>query len=319
MSRKDDLERYENMEARGIIQWLAAMKPSHEVQAPPDFRVKVLTRLEQRRARRRFPVRLFGLTPPTWVPALAVGLLLSLGANIWLGFRTLSQRQVASPVLENTGRDWPFDAYTFQAGLRSDTALGVLVTTHSGIGQQAVAFGFAAKPARAKLFIIGTLYAEALAYLHSGDLESARQRLATIEKELGSLQGPSSLDRYFSAMRHLLASQQASAEVLGEVLTLFEPLLAEYTRSTGTERPVLFRAGIWLESMHLAATTGDKAALRQVDTVQYFQQEMERLDAPQGLLEALQQISHITTKQEITDRDVKEVLKLVKRIQTLLS
>jgi hypothetical protein len=323
MPRKDDLERYESTQARDIVRLFEAMKPPHEVQAPPDFRVKVLTRLEQQRARRGLLAGLTRVLTPAWVPALAVSLLLSLSVNVWLGFWTLGQRepgdrQAVRPVLGNLDSDVPFDAYTFQAGIQSETELGALATTHSIIGQQAVAFGFAAKSETAKFFIIGALYAEALAYLRSGDLNVAVQRLEAIEKELVELQAPSSLGNYLDKMQELLGSRRYASEALGEFLALFEPLYAEYARSKGADRLMLFRAGTWLENMMLAAAAGDKASLRQANAVQYFRQEMVRLNAPKGVRDALEHMSDLIAKQEITDRDVKEILKLVKKVQLLL-
>ena len=50
MPRKDALERYEQTEAQDLIRLFQAVRPP-EVQPPPDFRAKVLTRVEQRRTR----------------------------------------------------------------------------------------------------------------------------------------------------------------------------------------------------------------------------------------------------------------------------
>jgi hypothetical protein len=323
MPRQDDLERYESTEARDIIRLFAAIRSPHGVQAPRDFRAKVLARLAQRRAHRG---RLAGWTrvlTPVWVPALAAGLLLSLSANVWLGFWALGQResgdrQTAIPVLGPLDSDLPFDAYTFQAGIQSATDLGALATAHSVMGQQAVAFGFVAKAETARCFLIGALYAEALAYLRGGDLHGAAQRLAAIDTELVGSQAPRSLDQYLDKVRELLGSRRYASEALGEFLALFEPLYAEYARSQGAERLLLFRAGAWSESVLLAAAAGDKAALRQAHAVQYFRQAMARLKAPKGVYDVLEHVSHLMGQQEMSDRDVKEVLRLVKKLQLLL-
>lgn len=52
MPRQDDLEQYEATEAQSLLHLFAAMRPPPAVQAPPDFRAKVLRQVEQRRARR---------------------------------------------------------------------------------------------------------------------------------------------------------------------------------------------------------------------------------------------------------------------------
>ena len=101
------LERYEQTEAQDLIRLFQAVSP-HEMPLP-DFRARVLTKVEQRRARHGL---LGGLTPlltPWWAPALAVSLLLSLSVNVWMGLQTFGQRtpdsqQAAAPVPDPLGR-----------------------------------------------------------------------------------------------------------------------------------------------------------------------------------------------------------------------
>jgi hypothetical protein len=321
MRRKDALERYEQTEAQDLIRLFQAVKPP-EVQPSPDFRAKVLTRIEQRRARHGL---LGGMTPlltPWWAPALAVMLLLSLSINIWTGFRAFEQHtpaspQAAGPVPDPLGREEPLQTSTFQAGIHSATDLGTLVTAHAVADEPAVAFGFAATSERARLFLLGTRYAESLAYVHSGNFDAAAQRLATMHQALMDMQGPRALSSYLSVMQHLLQDRQHTAAVLREFLALFEVLYTEDAQSIGTESLTLFRAGAWMENMKLAAAAGDKNALRQVTTAQYFRREMQSLHAPQGILNALEQISHIVAKPDLTDRDVTEILTLAKQVQRL--
>jgi hypothetical protein len=323
MPQQDDLERYENTEARELLRLFAAVRPAQEKQAPPDFRVKVLNRIEQRRARRGFLAGVTRLLTPAWVPVLAAGLLLSLSANVWLGFwapaqRAHGDRQVATTSLTDRGSEALVTAYRFQAGIKSDTALDTLVASHSVIEEQAVTLGFAAKPERSRFFISGILYAETLAALRSNNLDLAAQRLQTLEKELGDLQVPRALPLYVSEMRPLLENRRYTGDVFGEFLSLVEPLYAVSAGGTDTDGLTLFRAGAWVENMVLAAAAGDRAALRQGHTVQYLHRELKKLNAPKGVFDALEQLSGIMAKQDMTDRDVKEVLKLVKKMQTLL-
>src|SRR5215510_11930472 len=128
MPRKDALERYEQTEAQDLIRLFQAVK-SPEAQPRSDFRAKVLTRVEQRRAHHGL---LGGLTPlltPWWAPALAVMLLLSLSVNVRMGLQTFGQhtpasRQAAGPILDPLERERPLQASTFQAGIHSVTDLG---------------------------------------------------------------------------------------------------------------------------------------------------------------------------------------------------
>jgi hypothetical protein len=45
---------------------------------------------------------------------------------------------------------------------------------------------------------------------------------------------------------------------------------------------------------------------------------MKRMDAPKGVQDALAELSVIAAKKEIADRDADQVVKLVKRIQSVL-
>jgi len=324
MRRKDALERYEQTEAQDLIRLFQAVRPSEEVKPRPDFRAKVLAKVEQRRARHGLLDGLAPLLTPWWAPALAVMLLLSLSVNVWMGFgafgpRTPDSQQAAGPVLDPLGRERPLQASTFQARIHSATDLGTLVTAHAVADEPAVAFGFAATSERARFFLLGTQYAEALAYVDSGHFDTAAQRLAAMHQELSDMQGRSALSSYLSVMQHLLQNRQYTEEVLREFLALFEVLYTEDVKSVGAESLMLFRAGAWMENMKLAAAAGDKDTLRQVTTVQYFRREMQSLHAPQGILNALEQISHIVAKSELTDRDIKEILTLAKQVQRLFN
>jgi hypothetical protein len=121
MPRKDALERYEQTDAQDLIRLFQAVRPPVEVQPSPDFRAKVLTRIEQRRARHGLLDGLAFLLTSRWAPALAVMLLLSLSINVWTGFRTFGQRppanqQAAGPLLNPLGWESPLQASTFQGG-----------------------------------------------------------------------------------------------------------------------------------------------------------------------------------------------------------
>jgi hypothetical protein len=318
MPRKDELERYERTEAQEIIRLFAAARPTQEMQTPANFRAKVLAKVEQRRSRQGIFAWVTGVFTPAWAPALAVALLLSLGFNAWLGSWVLGQRGTGGQqvVERSPGSPGPLPAYVFQAGMGREADLGAFVTEHSVIGQQAVAFGFAAKPAAARSFLIGTLYAETLAYVRSGDLDAAVQRWAAIDKELAQASPP--LAAHMRKIQTLLDSQSQAPETLGAFLALFEPFYEADARGAGSEKVTLFRLGTWLENMSLAAAADDQAALRHPDTVAYFRREMQRLHAPKGVLEALDRLHTLLAKADITERDTHVVLTLVQKMQRML-
>jgi len=213
-----------------------------------------------------------------------------------------------------------FNSNRFQSSIKSDRNLGVLAKEVSAIGEEAVSFGFAAKSEEAKTFIIGALYSEALAYFRSGKMDLAAKRLESIGLEFINLGVPSSLYNFISSMGNMMEAKRYSSEALLEFLSLFQPFYEDYAVSKGEDKLILFRAGSWLVDMSLTAAAGDKFMLKQPETLNYFIKEMKRMDAPKGVLDSLDKITKIADKKEkdITDKDVKNVLKLVKKIQTIL-
>jgi hypothetical protein len=212
-----------------------------------------------------------------------------------------------------------FDSAMLQARIKSEKPLTTVAMQHSAIGEEAIAFGFAAKSEEAKFFIIGSLYADALAHLRSGAADLAAKRLESIETELLALRAPSSLYNYISKMRNMIEQKRYDTEMIEEFMALFQPLWEDYTRSKGDDKLILFRAGSWLVDMSLIAGAQDTELLRQPVKAKYFTEAMKKLSAPKGVVEAFDQITQITEKQQIIDTDAKEVLKLVKQIQTILA
>ncbi len=91
MDSQDDLERYETTEAQDLMRLFSALRSPPDEHAPAHFRWWAwLTQA--------------GTSP--WVPALATGLLLSVGLNTWLGYQVLERRMPgAVPAL--SGRSDP--------------------------------------------------------------------------------------------------------------------------------------------------------------------------------------------------------------------
>jgi len=212
-----------------------------------------------------------------------------------------------------------FDSYGFQSAIRSEQNLGTLAKQSSPIGSISNTFGFAAKSKESKFFIIGALFSEALAYFRSNDMSEASKRLEIIQNEFINLSAPGSLYNYVSRISSLMKRQGYSKEIIGELLSMLQPFLEDYSKTQGEDKLTLFRAGSWLTDMSLTASAGDKELLRQTGKLDYFRKEMKKMDAPKGVLNALDQVAAIAGKSEITDRDVSEILKLVKNIQTMLT
>src|SRR5918999_1151539 len=96
MARQDELERYEQTEAQDILRLFAALRSSQEIRAPAGFRTQLLRRVMHQETPRGLRRQLATLLTPVWVPSLTAALVLSLGANVWLGNYLLSTRKAAS-------------------------------------------------------------------------------------------------------------------------------------------------------------------------------------------------------------------------------
>jgi hypothetical protein len=211
-----------------------------------------------------------------------------------------------------------FNSNSFQSGIESEKSLGSLVKTISPLGEDAVSYGFAAKSDEAKIFIIGALYSEGLAYLKSGDMGMAKARLESISKEFINLNVPSSLYNYTTKMQNWMNTEKYTADVLVDFYALFQPFFEDFARGLGEDELILSRAGSWFVDMSLSAAAGDRVMLKQTETIKYFAKEMKRMDAPKGVLDALDKIAKIAEKDEISDKDIEKVLESVKKIQTIL-
>jgi hypothetical protein len=207
----------------------------------------------------------------------------------------------------------------FQSGIRSPLNLGGLAKQNSPINEKGASFGFAAKSDEARFFLIGASYSEALAYLEGGQLDLATQRLQYIEEEFIEMGAPSSLYTLISKTRNMLETEKYPKEYVRMVLSLFQPFFEEFAESKSGDKLILFRAGSFLSDIGLVAAAGNKELLKQSTNLTYFSTEMKRMDAPKGVLEALAEMNKMSEKETLTDSDSAAVLKLVKKIEQLLS
>jgi hypothetical protein len=106
--------------------------------------------------------------------------------------------------------------------------------------------------------------------------------------------------------------------VLLEFFSLFQPVYEDFLKSKGQDRLTLFQAGSWLMDMGLAAAAQDNSLLKQPQVLNFFIAEMKRMDAPKGVQDSLTEIATISSKKELAPRDADQVLKLIKKIQTVL-
>jgi len=210
------------------------------------------------------------------------------------------------------------NAWQYQARLQPQKNLSALLREHSILSEQPTAFGFAARAEGARFFLIGSLYAETLAHVRSGNFEAARQSWSALEKQVMGLPPPDALANYISQARTRLEHSQSSRQEVGEFLARFQPLAEAYAQNQGAEQRLLFQTGLWLVNLGLTAATSDKGLLRQPVTAQYFLNKLQTLPVSKGVLEALDKIAHIMEKPTIAEVDVQEILTQIKQIQSLL-
>jgi hypothetical protein len=211
-----------------------------------------------------------------------------------------------------------FDSRSWHARLQAQRNLADLAHKAAPSFGPPAAFGFAAQSEQAKFFLIGTFYAEALAYLGGGDESAAAERLQSIEDELIVLNVPGSLFNYVDKTQNLIKTEHHSPAALLDMLSLFQPLFEDFARGRGEDEVVLFQAGAWLFDLGLGASAEDSDLVSQRWALTYFRGQMRRMDAPAGVITSLDQIASIVETDPLTQKESAAVLKLVRRIQGLL-
>jgi hypothetical protein len=180
--------------------------------------------------------------------------------------------------------------------------------------------GFTPHATRKTFVYMGILYADALAALHSGTVETAVYHLHLLMQALSSIQAPAVLPQYLREMHTLLQQRPAADKTLGQFVALFEPLYAHvYATDPTAAAWVLFQAGAWLENLSLAAAVGDQAAVRQAQAVQFWREALRPLNVPRAVLDNLGQLHGLVARQPLTAADLSAMQRLVETIKTQLS
>ena len=305
-----------------IDHWFRALGPPPVGHAPLNLHAKVRARIAQQQSRWAVFNWIPRVISPAWTVVLAVGLVLSLGLNVWWSVRTLGlispkANQSEDSLRRDLAAAGSLPTYRFQVDMQRAKALGMFVTADPVRYPPVV--GFTPQAGRTTFFHMGTLYAEALATLHSGAGEATTQRLDVLVQTLASVQAPRVLSDYLYEMLALMQRRPHAGEVLTTFLALFEPLYGDvYARNN--EALMLFRIGAWLENMYLASAAGDRTALQQGgQSVEAFRSALIQLHAPPAATETLERLRLLTARQTLTDQDVGTITTLVQDIQRVLS
>jgi len=302
-----------------IAHWFEVIGPPPPGAAPPHLQAKVRARLAQRQAQWGLGAWLPQLRLPTWGLALTASLVLLLGLNVWWGLHTWGPqapgtRQEAGVAIQR------LHIAQFQRQIQHTHALGTFVAAHSVLREPAAIVAFTPQPTRTAFVRLGTLYAEALATLASGEVEATAQRLDGLSQTLAQAQAPPALAKYLRTVHTLLQGQQSSSEEVATVLALFEPLYDDaYAGDNTMESIRLFRAGAWLENLSLAAAARDAVALRHGEAAfEEVRSTLTRVNAPPEVLAAHTRIQRLLTQPTLAEDELRTIQTLVYDIQERL-
>src|SRR5262249_3397191 len=312
-------------EVRFLIRGLYQLAPDPHAKVPADFHATVMARA------RALPLprpRLWDQTRErltVWAPALAVALVLSLGVHVWQGLRGLGPQppgtlQMAAQPLAAPSVVRPAPIYQFQAQLLPPTVLGALVTARPVPQLPRALVGFTSYSPRSTFVRMGIPYTDTLAVLQSGAVEAARDRLDLLTQAVTSLQAPPALAQYLGEMQSMLQRQPSTDHTMAQLVALFEPLYAQvYATDPTAAAWVLFQTGAWAENLSLAAAAGAQEALRQAPMVQALHDALRPLNAPDAVLDALQQLHNRVAHQPVTTQELRAIQTLADTITHYLS
>jgi hypothetical protein len=205
-----------------------------------------------------------------------------------------------------------------QQALSPQVNVGDAVMAQSILGQSATTLGFAEKSPEARTFLTGALYAEALALTRAGRMAEATKRLDALVDLTAQLHIAPATNQYLYRVQHLLQRESYSPAALAEMLSLAQPFLDAHNAAQGRNMLLLFQTGAWLADYAMIAGSGDYQYLRQPMMLGRTLREMERLEAPKGVLDALREIRALTAGKGLGEREAREVQRLVRKMQELL-
>lgn len=211
-----------------------------------------------------------------------------------------------------------YSSGNLQSAMQRSGGLGEGFTANSAFGEDASTFGFAERSPEARMFLAGTLYAEALALTQDGQYEAATDRLLALQDIVNKAEGPAALRGYLQRTTEIIAESVYDRRAMVEFLALLQPQLDGFAANNSSDMQVLFQTGAWLVDLSIAATAGDYRYLNQKMRIAYTIEEMERMEAPKGVLDGLRTIEKIAGRNQVEKRDVEKIAREVKRIQSLL-
>jgi hypothetical protein len=312
-------------EVRFLMRGLHQLAIDPHAEVPANFHATVMAKARELPLPRKRLWEQLREQFAVWAPVFAVGLVLSLSVHVWQGIRALetrppgTQQTAARPLAGRSATD-PLSIYQFQAQLPHATTLGSLVAARSVPQSPRTVVGFTPQVTRSTFVRIGILYADTLAALQSGAVETAKDRLRLLIQAVTSIQAPPALVQYLQEMQIVLQRQPPADHTMAQLVALFEPLYAHvYATDPAAAAWVLFQAGAWMENLSLAAAVGDQGALQQAPVVQSLHDALRSLNVPDTVLTALEHLRVRVARQPMTPEDLRAIQTLADTITHELS
>jgi len=299
-----------------IHQWFQGLGPPAVQQAPSYLQAKVRARILNQQRRMGIGAWMGQFARPVWATALAALFVLSLGANIWWG---LAGRMEEAPrVADASGR--ALTVYPFQAQFSPNEALQAAVTARAATEPEGIGRGFVSgHDRRVAFFRMGTMYANALAALHSQAPDAASAHLRRLIDTLRDIQAPAILASYLQKVATWMQNSSYTDDGRTQLLALFEPLyVMAYNREDNPPAVSIFQIAAWLENMALVASTREHVVVEQTAVLQGYHDALTSLQAPSKAIEAFGQIRTLASQAELSQAERLEIRRLVQTIQHLL-
>ena len=227
---------------------------------------------------------------------------------------------ISAVFLFPSGNNIKFDSLSFQHQISTAQGLPVLVSKFIPIQEMSARYGFSDQGQQVNTFVIGSLFAETLALLSAGYNANGAKHLDLLVDDLSSMEVDSQLITQVSGIRNIVKEGNKPRISLRQFAAFqvdFEQYLKDQ-KGEDAKEIVLFRMGAWTVDFGLAAVANNKNLLKQEEKLDYFKQELERIEAPIGAINTLNNISHIVTQDNISDRNTESLFQMVQKLRGLL-
>ena len=298
-----------------VHQWFQGIEPPPARPVLPYLPGKVRARILHEHRRVRFGTWMRQLRYAVWGVALAACLVLSLGVNVWLGLGRPTKNPYTVAEEERTST-----VYRFQAQFPADASLQAAVASRKVTDPEWIGRGFASgQDLRVMSFRIGTLYADALAALHSRAVDVAKVPIRHLAETLHRIQAPTLLSAYVQEMTDWLQHSTYTEAELTELLALFEPLyVSVYSQQNHHQVVTIFQLAAWLENMALALSMSDHVVSQEPAIFDVYDDALNRFQAPSQVIDAFGTVRKLGVQETLSPSERQQFQSAIQTIQHLM-